>query len=318
MRAMMDRIFKNKVSLFSGLILATVFASGLNSPAFAKHHHDDDQKEESGSTLDNVINGIVSTISGGSSSKEAKPEQKTPSQSGPRVGSEEDEDPDAYVPHQEEKGLPRGVAAPVMHKPDAMQGRSIAVVRVLNRVTSQSTLLEIPVGKSEHFGRLTVEVSKCLERPSDLPYDSVQYLKLKEDSIPNAVNSISGKVAPPPGGIKVDEETKQEYVNVYSGWFLAREPGATAYPSALFDVHAVRCKGELVAPILPPLPSPQVPNISSAGAAQGSRTAAHKQATQLIPEDMQDEGDQVQDTDGASDEDSSARESLLPPMPTPN
>lgn len=133
---------------------------------------------------------------------------------------------------------PTLIPAPLLYPADSWEGRSIGVIRLLDRVTSETKELEIPVGASVTFHRLTIKLYRCNQKPKGLPSNTAIRLGLSE--IP----------------LKNDNNSELPLQRQFEGWFLAAEPAANIYPSPLYNIQAVRCAGEAVSPILPPLSTP--------------------------------------------------------------
>lgn len=131
-----------------------------------------------------------------------------------------------------------GVAPPALYPAELWEGKTVAVIRVLERLDAHVETLRVPVGGSATYGALTVGVSSCVDRPQTLAADSAARLHLAE----------TGSSAPP----------------VFDGWMLANEPSLGTYGSALYDVRMVSCEGEGAAPLPGPLPVAKAPLLSSA------------------------------------------------------
>ncbi|GAN59691.1 hypothetical protein ACI01nite_18160 [Acetobacter cibinongensis] len=124
------------------------------------------------------------------------------------------------------------LAPPAIHPANSWQGKSVAVVRVLDRLDAHVDVLKIPVGTTAHFKSLDITPGRCLQRPVTVSPDAAGWLEL-HDTHPDGAT--------------------------YKGWMLAAEPGLGVFESAVYDVRMVRCEGEDVAPAAPALPTPAVP-----------------------------------------------------------
>ncbi|QCE33533.1 DUF2155 domain-containing protein [Acetobacteraceae bacterium] len=132
---------------------------------------------------------------------------------------------------------PALLPAPLIYPATSWEGRSIGEIRILDRVTSETKELEIPVGTTVTFHRLTLRLYACNQKPAGLPADTAIRLGLSE--IP----------------LKTNEDGEVPLQRQFEGWFLAAEPAVNIYPSPLYSIQAVRCTGEPVAPKLSPLVS---------------------------------------------------------------
>ncbi|QHI94940.1 DUF2155 domain-containing protein [Aristophania vespae] len=130
-----------------------------------------------------------------------------------------------------------GVPVPAVHPADSWQGRAKAVIRVLNRLDSQSELLTLSVGEEGHYRSLNLKLTACVERPPTLAPETAAQLNL------------------------TDSQAKDS--EPFEGWILAQQPGLSVYQSSLYDVQVVRCEGEKVAPMVGPPPPVKAPQITS-------------------------------------------------------
>jgi len=130
-----------------------------------------------------------------------------------------------------------GVAAeivqpPAMYPADLWQGRTQALVRVMDRLDSHVELLTIPVDGAAVHKTLTIAVHRCVDRPQTLPGDAAVQATMT-DSHPDTVP--------------------------FDGWMVASLPSLSMLQSALYDVRVVGCAGDVVAPQVGPVPQPKVP-----------------------------------------------------------
>ena len=118
------------------------------------------------------------------------------------------------------------LAAPAMYAPDTWQGRSVAVVRVLDKLDAHVQLIEIPVGQDVPYKSLTLHATSCLQRPATLAADSAAWLE---------VHDAHEGMAP------------------FQGWMAIAEPAIGVFQNPLYDVQLASCGGDAVAPVPPPL-----------------------------------------------------------------
>ena len=135
-------------------------------------------------------------------------------------------------------GLAAGaaLAPPAVYPAETWQGKTIAVVRVLDKLDTHVEVLSVPVGGTAHYKNLEIGVARCLTRPPTLAPDAAAWLDLR-DTHPDGV--------------------------AFHGWMLAAEPGLGVFESPLYDVRMVRCEGQDTAPTPLPLAAPVVPVLPS-------------------------------------------------------
>lgn len=73
-----------------------------------------------------------------------------------------------------------GVAPPAMYPANTWQGRTQAVIRVLDRLDAHIETLTIPVGANASYRTLSVAVEACVSRPETLRADSGALLHLRD------------------------------------------------------------------------------------------------------------------------------------------
>ena len=128
------------------------------------------------------------------------------------------------------------VPPPIMPVPNAWQGRSEAVVRVLDKLDAHIETLTLKVGETGSYKSLGVTVRSCMDRPDGLPRDNGAFLDVQDHR--------AGDVAP------------------FNGWTFSGDPSVGVFESPVYGVQLVTCQGDLVAPAAPPLPPPVPPPAS--------------------------------------------------------
>ncbi|MCE2565671.1 DUF2155 domain-containing protein [Komagataeibacter sp. FNDCF1] len=116
--------------------------------------------------------------------------------------------------------------APAMYPPDTWQGRSVAVVRVLDKLDAHVQQVEIPVGQDVPYKSLTLHATSCLERPATLSADSAAWLEIHD---------------------------AHEGMAAFQGWMAIAEPATGVFQNPLYDVQLASCGGDATAPVPPPL-----------------------------------------------------------------
>lgn len=129
------------------------------------------------------------------------------------------------------------VAPPAMYPATMWQGRGQAVIRILDRMDSHVTMLTVPAGGETDYKTLHIAVHRCVDRPPTLASDAAIQVSIADNTDRNMH---------------------------FDGWILAAEPALSVFPSPLYQVRVVSCAGDTVAPLVPPLPQPAVPQTVSA------------------------------------------------------
>ncbi len=125
------------------------------------------------------------------------------------------------------------VPPPIMPVPNAWQGRSQAVLRVLDKLDAHVETLTLKAGETGSYKSLSVTVRSCMDRPDGLPRDSGAFLDIQDHR--------AAEVAP------------------FNGWTFSGDPSVGVFESPVYGVQLVTCQGDLVAPAAPPLPPPVPP-----------------------------------------------------------
>ena len=128
------------------------------------------------------------------------------------------------------------VPPPIMPVPNAWQGRSQAVLRVLDKLDAHVETLTLKAGETGSYKSLSVTVRSCMDRPDGLPRDNGAFLDIQDHRAADA--------AP------------------FNGWTFSGNPSVGVFESPVYGVQLVTCQGDLVAPAAPPLPPPVPPPAS--------------------------------------------------------
>ena len=125
------------------------------------------------------------------------------------------EQADADADLEEEKADPSGRVI------NSMPG---AVLRVLDKISGESTDFEVEIGDTRAHRTLDVTVRACYQTPpEELPPESAAYLEV----ISNRVDD-SGAAA-------------EEDPRLFAGWMFASTPGLNAMEHAIYDVWVISC-----------------------------------------------------------------------------
>ena len=130
------------------------------------------------------------------------------------------------------------LAPPAMYPPDTWQGRTIATVRVLDKLDAHIQMLDIPTGQDVPYKSLTLHATSCLQRPPTLPADSAAWLEVHD---------------------------AHEGMVPFQGWMAVAEPATGVFQNPLYDVQLAGCGGDAVAPVPPPLAVAAVPQPGADG-----------------------------------------------------
>ncbi len=98
----------------------------------------------------------------------------------------------------------------------AYVNRDIASVRIMNKAAGKTYSIDIPVGDSVHFEKLTITAHSCKQTD---PFDAEDYFAFLEIS-----TSADG--------------------TIFSNWMSRNEPGVRPLQNADYDVWLVACKNK--------------------------------------------------------------------------
>ena len=124
------------------------------------------------------------------------------------------------------------VTPPAMYPPNTWEGRTGAVVQVLDRLDQHVETMTIEAGRNATYKSLTIAVRSCLQHPPGLPSDAAALLSIADR---HATSSD------------------------FAGWMFAAEPFVAVFQSPIYGVHLISCGGAPTAPAAPPLPPASLP-----------------------------------------------------------
>ena len=116
-----------------------------------------------------------------------------------------------------------------------------AVIRALNKQTGKTKDIEIPVGQSQLFENILIQVDACYTRPEDETPENSVFVKVNETntSFKEELNSVKqGK-------------------SIFSGWMFSSSPSLSAMEHPNYDIWILECKND------PNLPKIQLPTETS-------------------------------------------------------
>lgn len=132
----------------------------------------------------------------------------------------------------------------------AGKGGTEAVLRGLDKITARVSTIDAPVGKTVHFGALSITVMACHKAPPILPPNIAAFLEIDDQ--------------------KPGEPTKR----VFTGWMFASSPALSALQNPVYDVWVVDCLGDPAAAASAPPPAPSGDGASAASTAAGGQSGA--------------------------------------------
>ena len=107
-----------------------------------------------------------------------------------------------------------------INKADPSRFSTIAIIQGLNKITAKTSIIEIKVGDTINFGKLTVTVQKCWQAPLDQKPDSKVLMDIYEND---------------------NEDTKKR---IFYGWMFASSPSISALEHPIYDITVVGCKNK--------------------------------------------------------------------------
>lgn len=110
-------------------------------------------------------------------------------------------------------------------KVDPSRFNTMAVIQGLNKITAKTSLLEIKIGGTIKFGRLSITAHKCWQSPLEQRPESKILLEIFDS-----------------GEIKTDDESKMK--RIFYGWMFSSSPSLSALEHPIYDVTVVSCKNK--------------------------------------------------------------------------
>lgn len=119
---------------------------------------------------------------------------------------------------------------------NALEPRSGVLLRALDKLTGNSTDIEVQVGQRLDFGRLEIVVQACFEAPPEDTPESAAYLEVFTTT-PEERERLPG------GQLEVSEtgSPAREDGRIFSGWMFASSPGLNAIDHPTYDVWVISC-----------------------------------------------------------------------------
>ncbi|NHO31908.1 DUF2155 domain-containing protein [Acetobacter sp. LMG 1636] len=149
------------------------------------------------------------------------------------------------------------LAPPAIYPAGTWQGKSDAVLRVLNRLDTHVETIHVPAGSSAHYQTLNISVARCLESAPTLRTDAAAWIDVQDTHMQGAG---------------------------FHGWMLAAEPSLGVFENPLYDIRVVGCAGNDIPPVLSQPEHPPVPALPGAKTEPGSNPGTSgNDATPLAP-----------------------------------
>jgi hypothetical protein len=103
-------------------------------------------------------------------------------------------------------------------------GPMVLLLRGLDKITGRATNIVAPIGKPQHYFTLTITARYCYSTPASETPETAAFVQID------------------------DQRPEQESKRIFSGWMYASSPGLNAVQHPLYDVWAISCNTNMVAP----------------------------------------------------------------------
>ena len=107
-------------------------------------------------------------------------------------------------------------------KVDPTRFNTIAFIQGLNKITAKTLILDIKVGDTIKFGKLTITIHKCWQASLDQKPESKILMEIYDS------------------GNGTDEKRSR----IFYGWMLSSSPSISALEHPIYDITAVGCKNK--------------------------------------------------------------------------
>ncbi len=111
---------------------------------------------------------------------------------------------------------------PVLPAPEpekTWEGKKIASLRALDKVTARTQSFDTPVGQTTRFGDLYIKVQSCREPPAIFTPESAAFIQIWDVPLGQSASRW-----------------------VFSGWMFATSPALSAMDHPVYDVWVIDCK----------------------------------------------------------------------------
>jgi hypothetical protein len=108
--------------------------------------------------------------------------------------------------------------APARPAATDMISEPVAALQGLDKITARVSEIEVPVGKTVHFGTLSITVRDCEKNPPEDRPESAAFLQIDEVR---------------PG---------EDNIRQFSGWMFAQSPALSSLEHPVYDVILLDCR----------------------------------------------------------------------------
>lgn len=112
-------------------------------------------------------------------------------------------------------------------KVDPSRFSNVAVIQALNKITAKSSLIEIKLGDTIRFGKLSITALKCWQAPLEQKPENKILLEIFDSGSKNPDNP--------------DEEGKGK-TRIFYGWMFSSSPSISSIEHPIYDITAIACK----------------------------------------------------------------------------
>lgn len=112
-----------------------------------------------------------------------------------------------------------------VNKVDPSRFNNTAVIQGLNKITAKTSVLEIKVGDTIKFGKLTITAHKCWQAPLEQKPENKILLEIFDNGSGTTENEIVKK-------------------RIFYGWMLSSSPSISGIEHPIYDVTAISCKNK--------------------------------------------------------------------------
>lgn len=88
-----------------------------------------------------------------------------------------------------------------------------AAIRILNKITAKSFLVDIDLKKDHKYGGLNIKIHKCWNAPLEQKPETKMLLEINENE-----------------------------QNIFFGWLFASSPSISSLEHPIYDITAIKCK----------------------------------------------------------------------------
>lgn len=109
---------------------------------------------------------------------------------------------------------------------------NIAIMRVLNKITTRVSKIHAPIGVTVAFGALRFKTRACHQSAPEDPPESKVLLDIWEDFPDSETSELNSAAS--------DAEEKKNLL--FGGWMFASSPSSSALEHPVYDLWPLRCE----------------------------------------------------------------------------